>query len=252
MLGLDPRFRIPATVLIPKSQIKPGKTGLSSKNGLEALSSPDPAVRSRVGLGKALITAEKAYEQLVRIRGDRCVQGNEELREAGVDLGTLLSDDDQTNSKLNSITHHPWYKDCKKILKESQGSSSSDGSSSNTVPLQLRRGVAKLGYSWEAFDVRLIHFRNETYNLTHALMDLAFQTRLTKEPTGSSGIDAMHLIKDVGTASHVDHVIVQEYIPHTLELRLYYMENELKMHWFTKFVDQSDTRVKNFQYRNTY
>lgn len=84
----------------------------------------------------------------------------------------------------------------------------------------LTMGVAKLGYSWEALDVKLWNNLGQ-YPIEDALHDLSTDIEISGER--------------VGQAHYLDHIMVQEYIAHTLELRLFYIENKMHGVWFTKF-----------------
>eukprot|EP00392_Amoebophrya_sp_AT5.2_P012199 g12297.t1 len=94
----------------------------------------------------------------------------------------------------------------------------------------ITSGVAKLGYSWEALDVKLWREDNvkpsastsqHRYGLDDALLDLTRQIEITDNL--------------VGQAHYLDHVIVQEFIPHVCEMRLYFVENVCEFCMFTKF-----------------
>ena len=84
----------------------------------------------------------------------------------------------------------------------------------------MNAGVAKLSYSWEALDVKMWRDRS-AYDLENSLLDLTQHIDITDNL--------------VGQAHVLDHVLVQEYIPHVFELRLYFIENECKFEMFTRF-----------------
>ncbi len=195
MMAGDPFFRVPATVSVPRVDVRPGSRVL-----------------------KAAATAEA---ELNRIRNERCAT---EIRN--------FSDND-------NLSPSQWYPDCTATLTVKTSNNkqltvktcnNKQGCLKNNLK-PLLRGVAKMGFSWEAFDVRLFRFGNQSYNLSHSLLDLAYQVELEKTPsTESNGNNADPSGPQkalTGTASYQDHVIVQEFIPHNLELRLYYSENKV-------------------------
>ncbi|CAD7946551.1 unnamed protein product [Amoebophrya sp. A120] len=86
---------------------------------------------------------------------------------------------------------------------------------------KIVQGVGKLGYSWEALDVKLWREDVGNYNLVSALNDLTQQIEITSN--------------FVGQAHTLDHVIVQEFVHHATEMRLYFVENKCEFVMFTKF-----------------
>lgn len=77
-----------------------------------------------------------------------------------------------------------------------------------------------IGYSWEALDVKLWD-ESSDYKLSDALRDLSDTIRIRGQYVGQS--------------HYLDHIMVQEFVPHSLELRLYYIENKLVTRFWTKF-----------------
>merc|ERR1711920_153730 len=82
----------------------------------------------------------------------------------------------------------------------------------------ITRGVAKLGYSWEALDVK---YWEQQEGLKEALYQLTQAIEINQELTAQP--------------HDCDSLIVQEYIAHDLELRLYYVNGESQASIFTKF-----------------
>ncbi|CAD7955058.1 unnamed protein product [Amoebophrya sp. A25] len=92
---------------------------------------------------------------------------------------------------------------------------------------KIVHGVSKLGYSWEALDVKMWkedqppNAGSSAYKLHSSLYELTQHIDITDNL--------------VGQAHVLDHVLVQEFIPHVFELRLYFIENECKFEMFTRF-----------------
>jgi len=167
------------------------------------------------------------------------------------------------------------------------------------------RGVIKVGYSWEAQDVRLFSWDSRTFGCSHALFEMAQESVMVNDPhngvqsseeepsleesiswmgeTGGvsspgnrhlsqDGLDAIVSSKNdkealrltaisvrgnniegklgrrFGGSHFVNEIMLQEFIPHNLELRLYYFENQPRMHWWTRYLKHEGSRVKSFKY----
>jgi len=80
------------------------------------------------------------------------------------------------------------------------------------------KGVAKLGFSWEALDVK---FWEHQEGLDTALWQLTQTIEISQELTAQP--------------HDCESLIVQEYIPHDLELRIYAVNGEVAGHIYTKF-----------------
>lgn len=88
------------------------------------------------------------------------------------------------------------------------------------VSSPVSRGVAKLGFSWAASHVRMWN-ENGQYKLEDALRDLSDTIKINGHFVGQTHV--------------MDHILVQEFVPHSLELRLFYIEGELVGHVWKKF-----------------
>lgn len=87
------------------------------------------------------------------------------------------------------------------------------------VPTEpITKGVAKLGYSWEALDVK---FWEQEKGLEEALSNLSQTIEISSEITGQP--------------HDLEAIIVQEYCKHDLELRLYVVEGRVESTVYTKF-----------------
>jgi len=82
----------------------------------------------------------------------------------------------------------------------------------------ITKGVLKLGFSWEALDVKLWHGRN---GLREALYQLSQAIEISDELTGQP--------------HDCDSLLLQEFVPHDLELRIYTVNGEVEGMIFTKF-----------------
>lgn len=80
------------------------------------------------------------------------------------------------------------------------------------------KGVAKLGFSWEALDVK---FWKEQDGLEDALWQLVHAITINEEYTGQP--------------HDIESLILQEYCPHDLELRAYVVEGYVEAVIYTKF-----------------
>jgi len=87
----------------------------------------------------------------------------------------------------------------------------------------ITKGVAKLGFSWEALDVKF--WENES-GLDSALHNLTQTIEISDELTGQP--------------HDLESIIVQEYCKHDLEVRLYYVEGKLEATIYTKFCKIKD------------
>eukprot|EP00933_Yihiella_yeosuensis_P039328 TRINITY_DN3329_c2_g1_i2.p1 TRINITY_DN3329_c2_g1~~TRINITY_DN3329_c2_g1_i2.p1 ORF type:complete len:551 (+),score=79.00 TRINITY_DN3329_c2_g1_i2:78-1655(+) len=84
---------------------------------------------------------------------------------------------------------------------------------------RIETGVAKLSFSWEALDVKM--WKNGKQGLTDALYALTQVIEISKELTAQP--------------HDCEGIIVQEYIPHDLELRIYIVDGKPEGLIFTKF-----------------
>lgn len=82
----------------------------------------------------------------------------------------------------------------------------------------IKRGVAKLGHSWEALDVK--YWEGQS-GLAEALLQLTQIIEISDELTGQP--------------QDLESVLVQEYVEHDLELRLYVVEGQVEASIYTKF-----------------
>jgi len=82
----------------------------------------------------------------------------------------------------------------------------------------IEKGVVKLGFSWEALDVKLWEGRD---GLQDALKQLAQVIEISQELTGQP--------------HDCEAIILQEYVEHDLELRVYVVEGKVEAHIYTKF-----------------
>jgi len=92
------------------------------------------------------------------------------------------------------------------------------GEGAGAEPAAVERGVAKLGFSWEALDVK---FWEGQAGLQDALSQLTQAIEISKEVTAQP--------------HDCEFVIVQEYVPHDLELRLYVVDGSVEASIYTKF-----------------
>eukprot|EP00747_Dinoflagellata_sp_TGD_P164638 gnl/TRDRNA2_/TRDRNA2_184849_c0_seq1.p1 gnl/TRDRNA2_/TRDRNA2_184849_c0~~gnl/TRDRNA2_/TRDRNA2_184849_c0_seq1.p1 ORF type:complete len:548 (-),score=89.01 gnl/TRDRNA2_/TRDRNA2_184849_c0_seq1:11-1654(-) len=86
-------------------------------------------------------------------------------------------------------------------------------------PAEVEKGVAKLGFSWEALDVKLWHGRR---GLRDSLFALCTAIEISSKLTGQP--------------HDLESIIVQEYIPHDLELRAYVVDGKIEAMIYTKFL----------------
>lgn len=90
-------------------------------------------------------------------------------------------------------------------------------------PAKVQKGVAKLSFSWEALDVK---FWERQEGLKDALHQLTQTIEISGELTGQP--------------HDVESIIVQEYCPHDLELRVYTVEGVVEGLIYTKFCKIKD------------
>lgn len=83
---------------------------------------------------------------------------------------------------------------------------------------KIVKGVAKLSFSWEALDVK---FWEHQTGLEDALSQLSQLIEISEEMTGQP--------------HDCEAIIVQEYIEHDLELRIYVVDGIVEAHIYTKF-----------------
>jgi len=84
--------------------------------------------------------------------------------------------------------------------------------------LEITKGVAKLGFSWEALDVK---FWNGKAGLEAALLQLTEAIEISEEFTGQP--------------HDMEVIMLQEYCTHDLELRLYVVDGKVESTIYTKF-----------------
>lgn len=89
--------------------------------------------------------------------------------------------------------------------------------------VEIAKGVAKLGFSWEALDVK---FWKGQRGLQQALHDLTQTIEISEELTAQP--------------HDLESLIVQEYIAHDLELRIYTVEGKVEGSIYTKFCSIKD------------
>eukprot|EP00930_Biecheleria_cincta_P082317 TRINITY_DN72071_c0_g1_i1.p1 TRINITY_DN72071_c0_g1~~TRINITY_DN72071_c0_g1_i1.p1 ORF type:complete len:677 (+),score=100.70 TRINITY_DN72071_c0_g1_i1:102-2132(+) len=87
----------------------------------------------------------------------------------------------------------------------------------------VEKGVAKLGFSWEALDVKFWEGRS---GLEAAISQLTQSIEISDEYTGQP--------------HDLESLMVQEYVPHDLEMRLYVVEGKVEATIFTKFCKIKD------------
>jgi hypothetical protein len=83
---------------------------------------------------------------------------------------------------------------------------------------QITKGVAKLGFSWEALDVK---FWSGKAGLEQALLQLTEAIEISEEFTGQP--------------HDMEAIMLQEYCAHDLELRLYVVDGKIESAIYTKF-----------------
>jgi len=91
-------------------------------------------------------------------------------------------------------------------------------------PGDIQKGVAKLGFSWEALDVKF--WDDGVEGLAKRLYDLTQSIEISRELTAQP--------------HDLESIIVQEYCKHDLELRLYVVEGKVEARIFTKFCKIKD------------
>lgn len=87
----------------------------------------------------------------------------------------------------------------------------------------VEKGVAKLGFSWEALDVKFWEGRS---GLETAISQLTQIIEISDEYTGQP--------------HDLETLMIQEYCPHDLEMRLYVVEGKVEATIFTKFCKIKD------------
>jgi len=107
-----------------------------------------------------------------------------------------------------------WAYDALKNVREQQHALRGENIKGEGIP----RGVAKLGFSWEALDVK---FWEGQRGLETALSQLTQAIEISDELTGQP--------------HDLEALIVQEFVDHDLELRLYVVNGEVETTIFTKF-----------------
>ncbi|CAD7968952.1 unnamed protein product [Amoebophrya sp. A120] len=191
-LALDPKFAIPASVNFPRVFVK-----------------KDPAQ-----------AAEKAVQVLEKIK--RKQQRNSRRHVALID--------DLGREKEKCPSSGFWMQDDLEMESSAMHQNRNNYGQTHSTTSKITKGVAKLGYSWEALDVKLWNnvreqntntSRKRYYPLSSALSDLSDSITISNQYVGQA-----HLL---------DWILIQEFIPHAVELRLYYLKNELKQVWYTRF-----------------
>jgi len=100
---------------------------------------------------------------------------------------------------------------CRREQAELRGEKAPEGDT-------IAKGVAKLGHSWEALDVK---FWEGQKGFESALSQLTYAIEISDEMTGQP--------------HDLDALIVSEYIQHDLELRIYVVDGEPEYMIYTKF-----------------
>mmetsp|Transcript_84049 Transcript_84049/g.213952 ORF Transcript_84049/g.213952 Transcript_84049/m.213952 type:complete len:728 (+) Transcript_84049:3-2186(+) len=90
----------------------------------------------------------------------------------------------------------------------------------------VTKGVAKLGFSWEALDVKFWEGQDGEKGLTKALHNLTQNIEISDELTGQP--------------QDLEAIIVQEYCKHDLEARLYVVDGKVETTIYTKFCKIKD------------
>lgn len=101
------------------------------------------------------------------------------------------------------------------LVKSQQASLRGEAAQGDTI---ISKGVAKLGYSWEALDVK---FWQGDEGLAEMLSQLTQAIEISQEMTGQP--------------HDCESLLVQEYIPHDFELRMYTVEGQITDCIYTKF-----------------
>jgi len=95
--------------------------------------------------------------------------------------------------------------------------------SNEPEPTPITKGVAKLGFSWEALDVK---FWEQQRGLETALSQLTQTIEISQEETGQP--------------HDLETIMVQEYCKHDMEVRQYVVEGKLASTIYTKFCKIKD------------
>lgn len=85
-------------------------------------------------------------------------------------------------------------------------------------PKEITKGVVKLGFSWEALDVK---FWEGQHGLVNALSELTRIIEISQELTGQP--------------HDMETLMLQEFVEHDLEMRLYVVEGRVEEIIYTKF-----------------
>lgn len=91
--------------------------------------------------------------------------------------------------------------------------------------IEIKKGVAKLGFSWEALDVK---FWKGFDGLQQSLYELSQVIEISEELTAQP--------------TDLDALIVSEFIEHDYELRIYVVEGKVEAHIYTKFCSIKENR----------
>lgn len=90
----------------------------------------------------------------------------------------------------------------------------------------ITKGVAKLGFSWEALDVKFWEGKDGPKGLQNALYNLTQNIMISGELTGQP--------------QDLEGILVQEYCEHDLEVRLYVVDGKVESTIYTKFCKIKD------------
>jgi len=110
------------------------------------------------------------------------------------------------------------------------------------APAIINKGVAKLGFSWEGVDVKLWDEKDTKVGSSGNSIQPKEQLRGTQKfieaakynHVGRYGLkDALQDLSK--QCNYTGRLIVQEFVPHVVEMRLYYLENKFYSMVFTKF-----------------
>mmetsp|Transcript_22936 Transcript_22936/g.57981 ORF Transcript_22936/g.57981 Transcript_22936/m.57981 type:complete len:773 (+) Transcript_22936:332-2650(+) len=199
-LALDPQFMIPATVSFPRQQAvqNPAKAAAQAIETLENIKLRQ--LRSRDWYQERMYAnLETAASSCTEPGTSAADDRSDKKCAAGAVVGAAMKND-HSHREVDPAPARGDY-----LLPHER----------------ITRGVAKLGYSWEALDVKLWKNDVGNYSLADALEDMSDSVSINGERVGQA-----HLL---------DWVLIQEFVPHAVEMRLYYVKNRLAQVWYTRF-----------------
>jgi len=130
---------------------------------------------------------------------------------ATIALPRMLIEQNGGDCKQAAFAAHKALCAVRRKQREMRGEPISEGDT-------IARGVAKLGFSWEALDVK---YWEGQRGLETAISQLTQTIEISDELTGQP--------------HDLENLIVQEFVDHDLELRLYVVNGEVETTIFTKF-----------------